>query len=65
MPFLNAFPATYGSGMLGSKDRMPSHGGLFAVIFGKIGGNPGFHKLICVLFYGWKTFVGYLILIFF
>jgi hypothetical protein len=64
MPFLNTFPATRGGGMMGDEDPMPSHWCLFAVIFRKIGRNPGIYKLKFMLFDGFKTFSGYLISVF-
>jgi hypothetical protein len=57
-------PATGGGCVLGDENRMPSHRGLFAVILGKIRGNPGIYKLKCVLFDGFETFCGYVISIF-
>ena len=45
VPFLHAFPATGGRGMLGNENRMPSHGRLPAVIIGEGAGHPGINKL--------------------
>lgn len=64
MPLLNAPPAAGGRGVLGDEDRMPPHGCLFAVILGKIGGNPGIHKIKCVVFDGFEAFGGSVIAIF-
>jgi hypothetical protein len=51
--------------MLCDKYRMSSHWCLFAVILGKIRGNPGMYLLICVIFDGFEAFGGDLISIFF
>ena len=58
MPLLDAFPATGGRGMLGDEDRVPSHGCLFAVIFGEIRSNSGIYKVKCVAFDGIEPFGG-------
>jgi len=64
MPLLNAFPASGGGGMLCYENRMPSHWGLFAIIFWKSGRNPGVYKLKGVLFDSFETFGGNVISIF-
>jgi hypothetical protein len=64
MPLLNASPATGRGGVLSDEDRMPSHGCLFAVIFGEIRGNSGIYKLKCVFLDGFETFGANVISIF-
>ena len=39
VPFLQAFAAAGGSGMLSNKDGVVSHGGLLAVVFGECRGE--------------------------
>ena len=41
--------------MLGDEDRVPPHGGLFAVIFRKIGRNSGIYKVKCVVSDGFEA----------
>ena len=56
VPLLNASPAAGGRGMLGNEHRMSAHRCLFAVIFRKIGRNPGADKLKRMVFDGVETF---------
>ena len=65
MPLLNASSATGGSCVLGNENRMTYHWRLFAVVFRKIGSNPGIYKLICVIFDGFETFGGNVVSVFF
>jgi hypothetical protein len=49
MPFLNTTPATGSGGMLSNENRVPSHWGLFAIVFRILGSYSGFNKINGVL----------------
>ena len=49
MPFLNAMPATDGSGMLGNKNRVSFHGSLFTIISRILESYSGFNEINSVL----------------
>ena len=49
MPFLNTSPATGGSGVLGSENRVSSHGRLFSIVFWILWSYSGFNKINSVL----------------
>ena len=61
---LKRTPATVGGCVVINENRMPSHWGLFAIIFWKSGRNPGVYKLKGVLFDSFETFGGNVISIF-
>jgi len=65
MPFLNTIPTTSGGGVLGNKNRVPSHWDLFTIIFWILGSYSGFNEIDSVLSYCIDTFILDILSVFF
>ena len=57
VPLFETSPAATGAGVLSLKYRMPLHGGLVSVVFGKGGCKSRPDKILCVASYGLHAFL--------